>query len=139
MGSKLYLMVLFLTYMNIGSPFGFNDYPVISNDLIFFQEEKEGSDQEFKGDIKDAVDQEDTIAEQEKHEKKNYKDELQDLQDEGEMSIEELAAKYAGAYDSDFEMPKDSEGSEEEDSDDDDEEDEDASNEDSDGKKSYHD
>ena len=36
----------------------------------------------------------------------------------GEMSIEELAAKYAGAYDSDFEMPQESssEGEEDEDS-----------------------
>ena len=33
------------------------------------------------------------------------------------MSIEELAAKYAGAYDSDFEMPQQS-SSEEEDEDD---------------------
>jgi hypothetical protein len=43
----------------------------------------------------------------------------------GAMSIEELAAKYAGAYDSDFEMPKDDSEDEEEDSDDEDEEEDD--------------
>ena len=35
----------------------------------------------------------------------------------GEMSIEELAAKYAGAYDSDFELPQDSSSEEDEDED----------------------
>ncbi|KAK7474437.1 hypothetical protein BaRGS_00034320 [Batillaria attramentaria] len=78
---------------------------------------EEASDKEFAGTEEEAVDEEDTIAEQEKHEKRNYKDELQDLQAEGEMSIEDLAAKYAGAYDSDFEMPKDSSSEEEEESD----------------------
>ncbi|XP_013379688.1 helicase SRCAP [Lingula anatina] len=68
----------------------------------------EGADEEFKSAEEDEVDDEDTIEEQEKAEKKDYKGELQDLKDEGEMSIEELAKKYAGAYDSDFEMPESS-------------------------------
>lgn len=41
----------------------------------------------------------------------------------GELSVEELMQKYAGAYDSDFEMPGNSSG-EDVDSDDDGEEDE---------------
>lgn len=46
-------------------------------------EEKEGSDKEFAGVEEEAVDVEDTIAEQEKHEKVSYKSELKDLQEEG--------------------------------------------------------
>ncbi|XP_076435128.1 helicase domino-like isoform X2 [Babylonia areolata] len=80
-------------------------------------EQHEGSDKEFTGAEEEAVDVEDTIDEQEKHEKRDYQSELQDLADEGEMSIEELAAKYAGAYDSDFEMPQESSSEEEEESD----------------------
>ncbi|XP_070205034.1 helicase domino-like isoform X4 [Littorina saxatilis] len=79
---------------------------------------KEESDKEFQGSEADAADLEDTIAEQEKHEKRDYSHELKDLENEGEMSIEELAAKYAGAYDSDFEMPQDSSTEDEEDDDD---------------------
>lgn len=46
---------------------------------------KEESDEEFAGDEEDASDLEDTIAEQEIHEKRNYKAELDDLQAEGEL------------------------------------------------------
>ncbi|ESO91647.1 hypothetical protein LOTGIDRAFT_122039, partial [Lottia gigantea] len=60
----------------------------------------------------DEEDVEDTIEEQEKHEK-NTMEELNELQAEGEMSIEDLVKKYAGAYDSDFEMPQSEEESDE--------------------------
>lgn len=42
-----------------------------------------GSDEEFAGNETDAEDNEDTIAEQEKHEKHDYSNELDDLQAEG--------------------------------------------------------
>uniref|UniRef100_A0A2C9JZS6 Helicase domino n=1 Tax=Biomphalaria glabrata TaxID=6526 RepID=A0A2C9JZS6_BIOGL len=58
---------------------------------------------------------EETIEEQEAQEKKNYSEELDDLKTEGEMSVEDLMIKYAGAYDDDFKMPDESSG---EDSDD---------------------
>lgn len=59
------------------------------------------------------VDDEDTIEEEEKLEgEANHKEELEDLQAEGEVPIEELLKKYAGAYDEDFEMPQSSEESE---------------------------
>ncbi|BFZ18188.1 hypothetical protein BsWGS_21227 [Bradybaena similaris] len=75
-------------------------------------------DEDFTADGEVDDDVEDTIEEQENVEKKDYSHELQDLKNEGEMSVEELMQKYAGAYDSDFEMPKDN--SSEEDSDDED-------------------
>ncbi|XP_035827815.1 helicase domino isoform X2 [Aplysia californica] len=80
----------------------------------------QGKDGDFKADDEVEEDAEETIEEQEKHEKKDYSEELGDLKAEGEMSVEELMKKYAGAYDSDFEMPEESSG--EEDSDDEDDE-----------------
>ncbi|KAK0055030.1 helicase domino [Biomphalaria pfeifferi] len=53
---------------------------------------------------------EETIEEQEAQEKKNYSEELDDLKTEGEMSVEDLLKKYAGAYDDDFKMPDESSG-----------------------------
>ncbi|XP_022342498.2 helicase domino-like isoform X2 [Crassostrea virginica] len=88
--------------------------------------EQDEKDTEFKA-TEDEKDEEDTIAEQEKHEKKiDYSKELHDLKDESEMTMEELYQKYAGAYDSDFEMPEEDE---EEDSDEESEEEEDESEE----------
>ncbi|XP_041347993.1 helicase SRCAP-like isoform X2 [Gigantopelta aegis] len=84
-------------------------------------DKKKGSDGEFSASGSEE-DVEETIEEEEKLESTSYKEELKDLEDEGEMSIEELRKKYAGAYDSDFEMPEDSEeeeSSSENDSDDD--------------------
>ncbi|GFR90719.1 helicase [Elysia marginata] len=78
-----------------------------------------GKDDDFTGEGDDESDIEETIEEQETHEKKDYTEELDDLKMEGEMTVEELMKKYSGAYDSDFEMPEESsEGntSEEEDS-----------------------
>ncbi|KAJ8043053.1 Helicase domino [Holothuria leucospilota] len=58
------------------------------------------------------VDDEDTIEEEEKLEgEANHKEELEDLQAEGEVPIDELLKRYAGAYDEDFEMPQSSEES----------------------------
>ncbi|XP_062606790.1 helicase domino-like isoform X2 [Saccostrea cucullata] len=98
-----------------------NPVPVPSDEA----DEEDKKDKEFKA-TEDEKDEEDTIAEQEKHEKKiDYSKELDDLKDESEMTMEELYRKYAGAYDSDFEMPEEEEeDSEEEDSDDEEEEDE---------------
>ncbi|XP_048751446.2 helicase domino-like isoform X4 [Ostrea edulis] len=92
----------------------------IPSDVLNEEEEK---DSEFKA-IEDEKDEEDTIAEQEEQEKKiDYSKELTDLQDESEMTMEELYQKYAGAYDSDFEMPEEEEeDSEEEDSEEEEEE-----------------
>jgi len=78
-----------------------------SSDSSVSSEEKDG---EFKVD-EDDEDAEETIAEQEKHDK-NYTEELDDLKVEGDMSVEELMKKYAGAYDSDFEVPEESSGEE---------------------------
>ncbi|XP_061196592.1 helicase domino-like [Saccostrea echinata] len=95
-----------------------NPVPVHSDEA----DEEDKKDTEFKA-TEDEKDEEDTIAEQEKHEKKiDYSKELSDLKDENEMTMEELYQKYAGAYDSDFEMPEEEEDSEDEDSDDDEEE-----------------
>ncbi|XP_054272165.1 helicase domino isoform X3 [Macrosteles quadrilineatus] len=66
------------------------------------EDEEEGSsvdkDEEFRASDKDSSDDEETIQEQEKAEGKvDHKQELDDLKTEGEMSIEELRAKYGGA------------------------------------------
>ncbi|XP_052073827.1 helicase domino-like isoform X2 [Mytilus californianus] len=77
--------------------------------------EDDGKDEEFTGKEEDEADKEETIAEQEKHEKKtDYSNELKDLEDEGDLPMEELYKKYAAAYDSDFEYdePSDEEGDE---------------------------
>lgn len=39
--------------------------------------------QEFDGEVNDAMDDEETLVEQEEHEEKDYDNELQDLKDEG--------------------------------------------------------
>jgi hypothetical protein len=47
------------------------------------------------------------ISIQEKHERKvDYSKELRDLEDEGDLPMDELYKKYAAAYDSDFEVPE---------------------------------
>ena len=67
---------------------------------------------------------EESLAEQEKHERKtDYSAEIRDLEDDNNLTVEELTKKYAGAYDSDFEMPE-SPSASEEDSDDYEEEEE---------------
>ncbi|XP_063395968.1 helicase SRCAP-like isoform X2 [Mytilus trossulus] len=78
--------------------------------------EDDGKDEEFTGKEEDEADKEETIAEQEKHEKKtDYSNELKDLEDEGDLPMDELYKKYAAAYDSDFEYdePSDEEGDDE--------------------------
>ncbi|KAI8489001.1 hypothetical protein Bbelb_332250 [Branchiostoma belcheri] len=53
-----------------------------------------------------AVDDEETIEEQEEAEgEADHAEELDDLQKEGEMSMEELIKKYGGAYEEGFEPP----------------------------------
>ncbi|XP_065118886.2 uncharacterized protein srcap isoform X4 [Paramisgurnus dabryanus] len=84
----------------------------------------EDEDKEFSANEEDAEDEEDTIAAQEIIEGDgDHADELDDLNREGEMSMEELLEKYRGAYASDFEEPsasaspdssEESEGTEEE-------------------------
>ncbi|XP_063395970.1 helicase SRCAP-like isoform X4 [Mytilus trossulus] len=79
-------------------------------------EQDDGKDEEFTGKEEDEADKEETIAEQEKHEKKtDYSNELKDLEDEGDLPMDELYKKYAAAYDSDFEYdePSDEEGDDE--------------------------
>ncbi|KAH9503913.1 hypothetical protein Btru_064133 [Bulinus truncatus] len=78
--------------------------------------EGHAKDFDFNADEEDEADIEETIDEQETQEKKNYTEELDDLKAEGEMSVEELLKKYAGAYDDDFKAPEESSG--EDDSDD---------------------
>lgn len=75
-------------------------------------EKKVVEDTEFKVDASiDEEDDEETIREQEEKENvTDYKSELQDLEDDANLSYEQLIEKYAGAYASDFEIP--SEGSE---------------------------
>uniref|UniRef100_A0A3P9JQC8 Snf2-related CREBBP activator protein n=1 Tax=Oryzias latipes TaxID=8090 RepID=A0A3P9JQC8_ORYLA len=70
------------------------------------EEREEEEDGEFTANEEDAEDEEDTIAAQEKREGNvDHAEELDDLNREGEMSIEELLEKYKGAYVSDFEEP----------------------------------
>ncbi|XP_028989609.1 helicase SRCAP isoform X2 [Betta splendens] len=67
---------------------------------------EEEEDGEFTANEEDAEDEEDTIAAQEKVEGNvDHAEELDDLEKEGDMSIEELLEKYKGAYASDFEVP----------------------------------
>ncbi|KAL3857410.1 hypothetical protein ACJMK2_012085, partial [Sinanodonta woodiana] len=79
-----------------------------SEDGENIEEDQDASkDEEFDAVEQDESDLEDTIAEQEKHEKNtDFPSELQELQAEGEMSFEDLIEKYAGAYESSFEMPE---------------------------------
>jgi len=84
-----------------------SDLPFDDNDSSDFSSQSESKDQDFDDDGDDE-DAEETIDEQEKHEKIDYSNELNDLKAEGEMTVEELMSKYAGAYDSDFDMPEQS-------------------------------
>ncbi|KAK3606446.1 hypothetical protein CHS0354_041388 [Potamilus streckersoni] len=78
-----------------------------SGDGENIEDQDPSKDEEFDAVEQDESDLEDTIAEQEKHEKNtDFPSELQELQAEGEMSFEDLIEKYAGAYDSSFEMPE---------------------------------
>nr|XP_006000939.1 PREDICTED: helicase SRCAP [Latimeria chalumnae] len=78
------------------------------------QEEEE--DDEFTANVEEAQDEEETIEAQEVLEGDvDHAAELDDLVKEGELSMEQLLQKYAGAYAEDFqfpESPKDSEKSE---------------------------
>ncbi|XP_060081235.1 helicase domino-like isoform X1 [Ylistrum balloti] len=86
--------------------------------------DKKDKDDEFNASEEEEVDVEETIEEQEKLDKKiDYSKELEDLQNEGDMDMEELYKKYAGAYDSDFELPESESGTEDDSDDDDDEDD----------------
>ncbi|CAH1801795.1 unnamed protein product, partial [Owenia fusiformis] len=67
---------------------------------------KKSKEEDSDFEASDESDVEDTIEKQEKHEKADdHQQELDDLNQESEMSVEELRKKYAAAYDSDFEMP----------------------------------
>lgn len=80
---------------------------VLENPISESSDKDDKKDKEFKVTEDQEKDEEETIAEQEKHEKKiDYSKELTDLKDEGEMTMKELYEKYAGAYDSDFEIPE---------------------------------
>ncbi|XP_069134718.1 helicase domino-like isoform X2 [Argopecten irradians] len=84
-------------------------------------------DDEFAASEEEEVDVEETIEEQEKLDKKvDYSKELEDLQNEGDMDMEELYKKYAGAYDSDFEMPESESGTDDDSDDDEDDDEEDS-------------
>ncbi|XP_061446917.1 helicase SRCAP isoform X2 [Rhineura floridana] len=62
-------------------------------------------DEEFTANEEEAEDEEETIAAEEKLEGDvDHSQELDDLTKEGELPMEELLQKYAGAYASDFEM-----------------------------------
>jgi E1A-binding protein p400 len=75
--------------------------------MFLFLLKEEGKDKEFTGEVEEEVDLEDTIDEQEKHERKvDYSKELRDLEDEGDLPMDELYKKYAAAYDSDFDVPE---------------------------------
>ncbi|CAI9734305.1 helicase domino-like [Octopus vulgaris] len=70
------------------------------------ESEEKVSDEEFQTEDQEEEDMEDTIEEQEKHERnQSHLEEISELEKESEMSIEELIKKYEGAYNSDFEMP----------------------------------
>ncbi|XP_059176200.1 helicase domino-like isoform X2 [Physella acuta] len=70
-------------------------------------------DTDFNIEDEDEDDVEETIEEQETHEKKDYTVELDDLKAEGEMSVEELLKKYSGAYEEDLKVPEESSEDEE--------------------------
>uniref|UniRef100_H3AHV5 Snf2 related CREBBP activator protein n=1 Tax=Latimeria chalumnae TaxID=7897 RepID=H3AHV5_LATCH len=77
---------------------------------------EEEEDDEFTANVEEAQDEEETIEAQEVLEGDvDHAAELDDLVKEGELSMEQLLQKYAGAYAEDFqfpESPKDSEKSE---------------------------
>jgi hypothetical protein len=59
--------------------------------MFLFLLKEEGKDKEFTGEVEEEVDLEDTIDEQEKHERKvDYSKELRDLEDEGDLPMDEL-------------------------------------------------
>lgn len=82
------------------------------------------SDAESYLPSEDSSDDEETLEEQEKHEKIDHAEELLDLQQEGEIPIEELLRKYQGMYNDEVNDPKasDMEKSDQEAKDEDDEE-----------------
>lgn len=82
------------------------------------------SDAESYLPSENSTDDEETLEEQEKHEKIDHAEELLDLQQEGEIPIEELLRKYQKMYDDEVNDPKasDAEKSDREAKDEDDEE-----------------
>ncbi|XP_074640439.1 helicase domino-like isoform X2 [Tubulanus polymorphus] len=91
-------------------------------------EQEMKSDNDFSAD-EGSTDDEATLEQEEKIEpvkESDHKQELADLEAEKDLTMEELIAKYGGAYDSDFEMPETpSETENEDDTDDDDGDDDD--------------
>ena len=81
-------------------------YAVDRNDdlPLVFPEQSSEKDQEFNASDESEEDVEDTIAAQEKRERKtqNHAEELADLEAEGDLTVEELYLKYAAAYTEDF-------------------------------------
>lgn len=90
---------------------------VLEHPISESSDKDDKKDTEFKMTEDEEKDEEETIAEQENYEKRiDYSKELIDLKDEGEMTMKELYEKYAGAYDSDFEIPEEEGDSGDEDS-----------------------
>ena len=97
--------------------------------MFLFLLKEEGKDKEFTGEVEEEVDLEDTIDEQEKHERKvDYSKELRDLEDEGDLPMDELYKKYAAAYDSDFDVPEEESDFDEDETEEEEETDEDEGN-----------
>lgn len=67
------------------------------------------SDAESYLPSEDSTDDEETLEEQEKHEKIDHAEELLDLQQEGEIPIEELLKKYQGMYNDEVNDPSNAE------------------------------
>lgn len=104
---------------------------VLEHPISESSDKDDKKDTEFKMTEDEEKDEEETIAEQENYEKRiDYSKELIDLKDEGEMTMKELYEKYAGAYDSDFEIPEEEGDSGDEDSSQEEEEEEEESDED---------
>ncbi|XP_052714543.1 helicase domino-like isoform X4 [Crassostrea angulata] len=101
---------------------------VLEHPISESSDKDDKKDTEFKMTEDEEKDEEETIAEQENYEKRiDYSKELIDLKDEGEMTMKELYEKYAGAYDSDFEIPEEEGDSGDEDSSQEEEEEEEES------------
>ena len=79
------------------------------------REEVDDKDEEFKlrGD-EEEEDDEETIAEQEAKEASGYDEELKDLEDEANLTREQLLEKYAAAFQSDYIEQEDEETGDEE-------------------------
>ena len=78
------------------------------------REEEPEADEEFKLKGDEEEDDEETIAEQEAKESAGYAEELKDLEDEANMTREQLLAKYAAAFEADYPEDEDSEDTAEE-------------------------